>query len=366
MKYDFLIVGAGIFGATCAHELTKKGFRCLVIDKRGTLGGNCYTENVDGIHVHKHGPHIFHTNEKYLWDYINQFAEFQQYNHTVLANYKNKIYSLPFNLWTFNQIWGTTSVDDAKKRIESQKFTGKVSNLEEQARALVGDDIFQILIKGYTTKQWNKSCDELPPSIIKRLPLRYTWNSSYFDDKYVGMPIGGFTQIFEKMLRGIDFKLNTDYFKEKETLNSLANKIIFTGEIDRYFDYKFGKLEYRSLKWEEKKLAIDNFQGVAVMNYTDSDVPYTRIIEHKWFDHQEQRGTIISYEFPQEYNGQNEPYYPIRDTKNLSIYDKYHELSKNEEKVYFGGRLGSYIYYDMHQIIASALKLVKEIDKPTP
>lgn len=361
MMYDFLIVGSGIFGTTCAYELTKLGYKCLVIDKRNVIGGNCYTENINGIHVHKHGAHIFHTNEKYLWDYVNQFAEFKQYTHNVLANYKDKIYSLPFNLWTFNQIWGVNNEIDARNVIENQKYKGEIVNLEQQAKSLVGEDIYRILIQGYTEKQWNKSCDELPSYIIKRLPVRFTWNSSYFDDKYVGMPIGGYTQIFEKMLHGIDVELGVDYFESREKYNSLCSKVIFTGEIDRFYDYRFGKLEYRSLRWEEKHLEDDNFQGVPVMNYTDKDIPYTRIVEHKWFDFQQQKGTIVSYEYPENYTGYNEPYYPIRDSVNSSLYEKYSELSKKEKNIFFGGRLANYIYYDMHQIIASALKLVDKI-----
>lgn len=361
MIYDFLIVGSGMFGTTCAHELKKLGYTCLVVDKREVIGGNCYTENKDGIHVHKHGAHIFHTNEKKLWDYVNQFAEFRQYTHTVLANYEDKIYSLPFNLWTFNQIWGVQNEFEAKKKLEEQKYTGKVSNLEEQAKSLIGEDIYRILIKGYTEKQWNKPCNQLPPSIIKRLPVRFTWDNSYFDDKYVGIPVGGYTQIFEKMLSGIEVRLGIDYFKEREELNSISKKVIYTGEIDKFFEYKFGKLEYRSLRWEEKVLKEINFQGVPVMNYTSKEVPYTRIIEHKWFDYQQQKDTVISYEYPEDYTGSNEPYYPIRDEKNTSIYEKYSELVKYEKNTYFGGRLGAYIYYDMHQIIASALKLVDRI-----
>lgn len=361
MKYDFLIVGAGMFGTTCAHELNKLGYKCLVVDKRNVLGGNCYTENKDGIHIHKHGAHIYHTNEKYLWDYINQFAEFRQYTHTVIANYKNKIYSLPFNLWTFNQIWGVQNELDAKNKIEEQKYKGEVTNLEEQAKSLIGEDVYKILIEGYTEKQWNKPCSELPPYIIKRLPVRFTWNNSYFDDKYVGMPIGGYTQIFEKMLSGIEVRLGVDYFEHKQELDSISKKVIYTGEIDKFYGHRYGKLEYRSLRWEEKQLEENNFQGVPVMNYTSKDVPYTRIVEHKWFDYQNQKGTIISYEYPENYNGGNEPYYPIRDSKNTEIFDKYVELSKGEKDTYFGGRLGSYIYYDMHQIIASALKLVDRI-----
>ena len=361
MIYDFLIVGSGMFGTTCAYELNRLGFKCLVIDKRNVVGGNCYTENNDGIHIHKHGAHIYHTNDKYLWDYVNQFAEFRQYTHTVLANYNNKIYSLPFNLWTFNQIWGVRNELDAKNKIEEQKYKGEITNLEEQAKSLIGEDVYKILIEGYTEKQWNKPCSELPPYIIKRLPVRFTWNNSYFDDKYVGMPIGGYTQIFEKMLSGVEVRLGIDYFENKEQFKDISKKVIFTGEIDKFYEYKFGKLEYRSLRWEEKKLEQNNFQGVPVMNYTSKEVPFTRIVEHKWFDHQQQKGTIISYEYPDNYNGKNEPYYPIRDSKNTSIFEKYSELSEQEVDTYFGGRLGSYIYYDMHQIIASALKLVDRI-----
>lgn len=361
MIYDYLIVGAGMFGTTCAYELNKLGYKCLVVDKRHVIGGNCYTENINGIHVHKHGAHIFHTNEKFLWDYVNQFAEFKQYTHTVLANYENRIYSLPFNLWTFNQIWGVKNEVEAKHKIEEQKFKGEVTNLEEQAKSLIGEDIYRILIKGYTEKQWNKPCSELPSYIIKRLPVRFTWDNSYFNDKYVGMPLGGYTQIFEKMLSGIEVKLGVDYFEGRGELNTISKKVIYTGEIDKFFDYRFGKLEYRSLRWEEEIKEEDNFQGVPVMNYTSKDIPYTRIIEHKWFDYQQQKGTVISYEYPENYNGINEPYYPIRDSKNSTIYEKYSELAKQQKDVYFGGRLGNYIYYDMHQIIASALKLIDRI-----
>jgi UDP-galactopyranose mutase len=361
-RYDYLIVGAGIFGSVCAYELTKKGKTCLVIDKRDTIGGNCYTENVNGIHVHKYGAHIFHTNDKYIWDYINQFAEFKQYTHNVIANYKGEMYTLPFNMWTFNQLWGVKTEEKAKKILEQQKYKGEVENLEDQARSMVGDDIYEKLINGYTVKQWDKPCTELPPSIIKRIPVRFTWDSNYFNDKYTGMPIGGYTQIFEKMLEGSEVRLNSDYFENKEYYNSLVDKVIYTGPIDKFFDYQFGKLEYRSLRWETEVLEQDNFQGNPVVNYTELNVPYTRILEHKWFDPQNQKGTVISYEYPAQYDGRNDPFYPIRDDKNTEIYKKYQEISEGLNGVIFGGRLARYVYYDMHQVIAQALKMLNEFD----
>lgn len=360
--YDYLIVGAGVFGSVCAHELTKRGKKCIVIDKRNVIGGNCYTENVDGIHVHKYGAHIFHTNDKYLWDYVNQFAEFRQYTHNVIANFKGEMYTLPFNMWTFNQLWGVNEPDKAKQILEGQTFLGIPSNLEEQAISMVGKDIYERLIKGYTEKQWNKSCSELPASIIKRLPVRFTWDSNYFNDKFTGMPIGGYTQIFEKMLDGIPIMLNADYFNDRTFYDLMADKVIYTGPIDKFFDYKHGKLDYRSLEWKTEKLEKDNFQGVPVVNYTDSEIPYTRILEHKWFDPNNQKGTIISYEYPKEYDGTNEPFYPIRDKENTLIYEKYREMTKGLDNYYFGGRLGSYSYFDMHQVIAQALKMVKGFD----
>jgi len=362
-KYDYLIVGAGPFGSVCAYELTKQGKKCLVIDKRETIGGNCYTEDINGIHVHKYGAHIFHTNDKKLWDYVNQFASFRQYTHNVIANYKGDMYTLPFNMWTFNQMWGVTEPEQAKEKIESQKFKGNITNLEEQALSLVGKDVYEKLIKGYTEKQWNRSCVDLPPSIIKRLPVRFTWDSNYFNDKYTGMPIGGYTQIFQKMLEGIDIKLNVDYFDKKDYYDSIASKIIYTGPIDKFFNYKFGKLQYKSLRWETDNLEQDNFQGNPVINYTDAEVPYTRILEHKWFDPQNQKGTIISKEYSVDYDGNNEPYYPIRDQDNLEIYNKYYNLTLNLDNYIFGGRLATYVYYDMHQVIAQALTKVKEISK---
>jgi len=360
--YDYLIVGAGIFGSTCAYELTKKQKKCLVIDKRNVIGGNCYTENVDGIHVHKYGAHIFHTNDKYIWDYINQFTDFKQYNHHVVANFNNKIYTLPFNLWTFNQIWGINNPEEAKRKLEEVRYKGKVTNLEEQAKSMVGDEIYQILIKGYTEKQWSKSCTELPSSIIKRIPVRFSWDSNYFNDRYSGMPIGGYTQIFEKMLFKSDVQLEVDYFEDRDYHDSLAKKVIYTGPIDRFFNYKFGKLDYRSLRWETEHLQIDNYQGNPVVNYTDSETKFTRILEHKWFDYQGQKTTIISREFPEEYDGTNEPYYPIRDERNTKIFEMYEELTKDFPNHTFGGRLASYVYYDMHQVIAQALNKIKNLD----
>lgn len=361
-KYDYLIVGAGPYGSVSAYELTKRGKKCLVIDKRKVIGGNCYTENIDGIHVHKYGAHIFHTNEKYLWDYVNQFAEFKQYNHNVIANYNEEMYTLPFNMWTFNQLWKVTTPEQAKEIIEKQKYKGTITNLEEQALSMVGTDIYEKLIKGYTEKQWGKTCKELPPSIIKRLPVRFTWDSNYFNDKYTGVPIGGYTQIFDKMIEGTEVWLNKDYFDDKDFYDGLADKIIYTGPIDKFFDYQFGRLEYRSLEWETLKLDNDNFQGNPVINYTDIEIPYTRIIEHKWFDNQNQKGTVVSYEYPKDYNGHNEPYYPVRDNQNTKIYEKYHELAKGLKNHIFGGRLATYVYYDMHQIISQALTMVKEFN----
>lgn len=359
--YDFLIVGAGIFGSVCAYELTKLGKKCLVVDKRSVIGGNCYTENLNGIHIHKYGAHIFHTNDRKIWNFVNRFAEFRNYTHNVIANYKDKIYTLPFNMWTFYQLWGVTNPEDAKKIIEKQRFKGKPTNLKEQAISMVGEDIFEILIRGYTEKQWNKKCEDLPPSIIKRLPVRFNWDSNYFNDKFTGMPIGGYTQIFEKLLENVDVKLNLDYFENKDHLDSISDKIIYSGPIDRFFNYEFGKLEYRSLRWENEYLDTPNYQGNSVVNYTDYETPFTRILEHKWFDNQNQNGTWISKEFPETYDGTNEAYYPIRDDKNTLVFDKYNKLTEKFDNVYFGGRLANYVYYDMHQIIAQSWKLLEKI-----
>ena len=362
MKYNYLIVGAGLFGSTFAYEMTKAGKKCLIIESKEHIAGNCYTENVNGIHVHRYGAHIFHTNDKFIWDYVNQFCEFRQYTHNVIANYKGDMYTLPFNMWTFNQLWDVNDPEKAREELERTKYKGKITNLEEQAMSMVGEEIYEKLIKGYTEKQWNRSCKDLPPSIIKRLPVRFTWDSNYFNDKFTGMPVGGYTQIFEKMLEDTNIMLNADYFEDKDYYDSLADKVIYTGPIDRFFDYRFGKLEYRSLDWETQVLNVDNFQGVPVVNYTDSDTKFTRVLEHKWFDPQGQKGTVVSYEYPVDYNGHNEPYYPIRDDKNTEIYEKYKGLTQSLPNYYFGGRLATYVYYDMHQIIAQALNLVKQLD----
>jgi UDP-galactopyranose mutase len=360
-RYDYVIVGSGLFGATCAYELAKK-HRVLVVEKRNHIGGNCYTENIEGVHVHKYGAHIFHTSDKRIWDWVNQFAEFRQFQNSPIANYKGELYSLPFNMWTFYQLWGVKNPEDAKLKIESQKYRGPITNLEEQARSMVGDDIFYKLIKGYTEKQWGKKCTELPPSIIKRLPVRFTWDNNYFNDKYQGIPIDGYTQIFEKLLDGIEVMLETDFFQHKEYFELISNKIIYTGPIDKFFNYQFGKLEYRSLRWENYLLDKESFQGHPVMNFTDEDTEYTRVLEHKFFDNQNQKKTYISKEYSCEYNGENEPYYPIRDEVNTNIYNKYKTLSQGDNKYIFGGRLGTYAYYDMHQVIGQAFATLEKLE----
>jgi UDP-galactopyranose mutase len=360
-KYDFLIVGAGLFGSTLAYELEKRGKSVWVIEKRNHIGGNCYTENINDVHVHRYGAHIFHTSDKDIWDWVNQFAEFRHFVNSPIANYKGELYSLPFNMWTFHQLWGVQTPEDAKQIIESQKFRGEITNLEEQARSMVGDDIFYKLIKGYTEKQWGKKCTELPPSIIKRLPVRFTWDNNYFNDKYQGIPIGGYTQIFEKLLENVKVSLKTDFFLDRHYYESCARNIIYTGPIDLFYDYRFGKLDYRSLRWENELLDSESFQGHPVMNFTDDETPYTRIVEHKFFDNQNQKSTYVSKEFSCDYDGNNEPYYPIRDGKNVEVYNKYRDLADENDKYIFGGRLGTYAYYDMHQIIGQALKTLDKI-----
>ena len=353
--YDYLIVGAGFYGAICAHELVKQGKSVLVIEKRDHIGGNCYTREEEGIHIHEYGPHIFHTNDKKIWDWVNQFAEFNNYKNTPVANYKGEIYSLPFSMWTFSQMWGVKTPEEAQAVIDSQKFEGKVTNLEEQALSLVGKDIYEKLIKGYTTKQWRKDPKDLPASIIKRLPVRFTYDNNYFNDKYQGIPEGGYTQIFEKLLQGVNIKFNVDYFESKQQWDTIAENVIYTGPIDKFFDYQHGDLEYKSIRWENEMMDKSNHQGCAVMNYTDVEVPYTRVIEHKYFDDQNQKMTFVSKEFPQEYKRGVDPFYPVNDPKNTEIYRKYKAMADELPNVHFGGRLATYKYYDMHQVIAQAL-----------
>lgn len=358
--YDYLIVGAGLFGAVFAHEMTAKGKKCLVIDKRAHIGGNIYTEEIEGINVHKYGAHIFHTSNKEIWDYVNRFATFNRYTNSPVARYKDEIYNLPFNMNTFNKLWGVIAPQEAKEKIEEQvKEAGIVnpSNLEEQAISLVGKDIYEKLVKGYTEKQWGKRADELPAFIIKRLPVRMTYDNNYFNDLYQGIPVGGYTPMIEKLLEGSDVLLNTDYFGDREAFNNKAEKVLFTGMIDEYFDYCFGELEYRSLKFESQVLDTDNYQGNAVVNYTEYEVPYTRIIEHKHFEYGTQPKTVITKEYPAQWKHGDEPYYPMNDEKNNALYEKYKELATKEDKVLFGGRLGMYKYYDMHNVIEEALKL---------
>ena len=371
MDYDYLIVGSGFFGSICAYELNKIGKKVLVIEARNHIGGNCYTESRDGINIHTYGPHVFHTSNDDVWNWINQFVSFNNFKLETVANYKNEIYSLPFNMWTFSKLWNVTHPDQAKKIISEQgKHITDPKNLEEQAIKLVGTDIYEKLIKGYTTKQWKKHPSELPKEIIKRLPVRFTYDNNYFYDKYQGIPIGGYTQIFYKLLDGIEVRLNTDYFSLSDEFLSNFNKIIYTGPIDKYYNYIYGKLEYKTTEFVHKKYDMNNYQGTPVMNYTDLDTPYTRTIEHKHF---ENNGDIVDYtwvtfEYPKEYIADNtEPYYPVNDNVNTEKYNLYSELSKKEKNILFGGRLAEYKYYDMHQVIASALNFIKtEIENEKP
>lgn len=360
--YDYLIVGAGLFGAVFAYEAKKRGKSCLVIDKRTHIGGNVYTEEVEGIQVHKYGAHIFHTNSKAIWDYANQFVDFNRYTNSPIANYKGEIYNLPFNMNTFNKLWGVVTPDEAKRKIDEQRKAAGITeprNLEEQAISLVGTDIYEKLIKGYTEKQWGRSAKELPSFIIKRLPVRFTYDNNYFNDTYQGIPIGGYQAIFQKMLEGADVRLNVDFFHDRGELEPLAKKIVYTGMIDQYFDYAYGVLEYRSLRFETAVLGdTANYQGNAVVNYTDQETPYTRIIEHKHFEFGTQDKTVITHEYPTEWKPGDEPYYPINDDKNNEIYKKYKALADAEANVLFGGRLATYKYYDMHQVIGAALAAV--------
>ena len=365
MKFDFLIVGAGLFGATAAHVLTRRGKRCLVIDKRPHIGGNVYTENVNGINVHKYGAHIFHTSNKDVWDFVNSFIEFNRYTNSPVANYKGKLYNLPFNMNTFYQMWGVTTPEQAAAKIEEQRRESGIinpRNLEEQAISLIGKDIYYTLIKDYTEKQWGRKATELPAFIIRRLPVRFTFDNNYFNDKYQGIPIGGYTKLVEKLLGEIEVKLDTDYFENRKYFDSIADKVIYTGEIDRYFDYRFGHLEYRTVSFETELLeGVANYQGNAVVNYTDAETPYTRIIEHKHFEFGNQPDTVISKEYSKEWKPGDEPYYPVNDERNGALYTRYKTLADNQEKVIFGGRLAEYKYYDMHQVIENALRLVDSL-----
>ena len=357
-KYDYLIVGAGLYGSIFAYEMNKQGKKCLVIDKRNHIGGNIYTEEIERINVHKYGAHIFHTNNKEVWEYINQFCEFNNFINSPIANYKGEIYNLPFNMNTFNKLWGVRTPKEAQEKIEEQKKEYGIvepKNLEEQAISLIGKDIYEKLIKGYTEKQWGRDAKDLPSFIIKRLPVRFTYDNNYFNDRYQGIPIGGYTKIIEKMLEGIEVRLNSNFFAKREEYENIADKIVFTGMIDEYYNYCFGKLEYRSLRFETEILNEENYQGNAVVNYTEREIPYTRIIEHKHFEHGQQEKTIITREYPSEWKEGDEPYYPVNNERNNELYLKYKELADKEEKVIFGGRLGEYKYYDMGKVIEKVL-----------
>ncbi len=369
MKYDYLIVGAGLYGAIFAHEAKKAGKSVLVIDKRPNIAGNVYTEEVEGIQVHKYGAHIFHTNSKKVWDYVNQFAEFNRFTNSPVANYNGELYSLPFNMYTFNKMWGVVTPEEAAAKIEEQKKEANITepkNLEEQAISLVGTDIYEKLIKGYTEKQWGRSCKELPAFIIKRLPVRFTFDNNYFNALYQGIPVGGYTKMVAHMLEGVEVRLDTDYLADRETFDEMADKVVYTGAIDAYFDYKLGTLEYRSVRFETELLDMPNFQGNAAVNYTDAKTPWTRIIEHKWFEFgkdaegNDLEKTVISREYSSEWKPGDEPYYPVNDEKNGTLYAQYRELAEKENCVIFGGRLGEYKYYDMDQVIAAALDAVEK------
>ncbi len=360
-KYDYLIVGSGLFGSVFAHEASKNGKKCLVIEKRHHVGGNIYTEEIEGIQVHKYGAHIFHTSNERVWEYINGFADFNNYINSPIAIYKDELYNLPFNMNTFSKLWGIKTPQEAKEIIDTQIKAlgiGTPSNLEEQALSLVGSDVYKKLVKGYTEKQWGRKCSELPAFIIKRLPLRFTYNNNYFNDKYQGIPVGGYTRIIEKMLDGIDVLLDTDYYDLVKKYDNIADKTIFTGSIDKFFGYKYGVLQYRTVKFDTEILDCDNYQGNAVVNYTDKEVPYTRIIEHKHFEFGQQKKTVISKEYSVEWSDDLEPYYPVNNSENDKIYMQYEKLSEQCKNVLFGGRLGKYKYYDMDKVVLEALTLV--------
>lgn len=364
MNYDYLIVGSGLFGSICAYELNKIGKKVLVVDSRSHIGGNCYTENKDSINIHKYGPHIFHTDNKEVWEWINKFCEFNNYKHSPKVSYKGKIYSFPINLMTLNQLWGIKTPFEAKSKLNEVIINNSnPKNLEEWILSKVGEDIYNIFIYGYTKKQWGKNPKNLSSSIIKRLPIRFNFNDNYYFDKYQGIPIGGYTKIFEKLLYNIEVKLNTDYFVNREYFNSISKNIIFTGKIDEFFDYKYGELEYRTLEFKNERLEMDDYQGCSQINYTDFDVPYTRITEHKHFENNISNITWISKEYSKDYKKGDIPYYPIDDYKNIKIYNKYKEYSNNFKNIIFGGRLAEYKYYDMEKIISLALNKINEIEK---
>ena len=367
MKYDYLVVGSGLFGSVFARQAADAGKKVLVIDKRPNIAGNVYTEKVEGINFHKYGAHIFHTNNTEVWNYVNRFATFNRFTNSPVANYKGELYSMPFNMYTFNKMWGVVTPEEAAAKIEEQKkeITGEPQNLEEQAISLVGRDIYEKLVKGYTEKQWGRDCKELPAFIIRRLPVRLTFDNNYFNALYQGIPIGGYTKLVENLLEGIEVRLNEDYLEDKAKWNAMAEKVVYTGAIDAYFDYALGNLEYRSVRFENEILDVPNFQGNAAVNYTDKETPWTRIIEHKWFEFgKDENGndlpkTIISKEYSSEWKPGDEPYYPVNDKKNGELYQKYKALAEKEENIIFGGRLGEYKYYDMDAVIASALECAR-------
>ena len=360
--YDYVLVGSGLYSAVFAYLAKQKGRKCLVVEKRNHTGGNVYCENIEGIHVHKYGAHIFHTSNKKVWEFVNSLAEFNRYTNSPVANYKGEMYNMPFNMNTFSKMWGICTPAEARAKIEEQRssITGEPKNLEEQAVSLVGRDIYQKLIKGYTEKQWGRDCKDLPAFIIKRLPVRYTYDNNYFNDRYQGIPMGGYTKLVEKMLEGIEVRLNVDYLANRQELETAADKIIYTGMIDQFYGYKLGVLEYRSVRFETEELAVENYQGNAVVNYTDREVPYTRIIEHKHFEFGQQPVTVISREYSSEWKKGEEPYYPVNNDRNNSLYERYRELAAGEKRVIFGGRLGGYQYYDMDKVIMAALEMCRK------
>lgn len=357
-KYDYIIVGAGLYGAVFAEQAIKRGKRCLIVDRRSHIAGNCFTEKIAGIDVHRYGAHIFHTNNENVWSYVNNFAEFNGFINSPIAVYRGRVFNLPFNMNTFYSMWGTITPEEAAKKIEEQRLEAGInipSNLEEQAISQVGKDIYSTLIKGYTEKQWGRKCAELPSSIIKRLPVRFTYDNNYFNARYQGIPIRGYTEMIRNMIDGAEVQLNTDFLKDRERLEGLADSIIYTGPIDEYFNFKYGRLNYRTVRFETKVLNKKNFQGVAVVNYTESEIPFTRIIEHKHFTNVDTEKTVISYEFPLEWTGESEPYYPVNDEKNIALFLKYQALARVHNNIHFGGRLGTYRYYDMDKVIELAM-----------